>query len=107
MRTHPGGQGTAASTAPATCQVFGLQPRTDQYAVAATVTNTNGVASTYRLTYELFGPDGASLGTDFSVVSAVAPRTTVRDDAIGYLSDPVPWDQVACTVIEVLRIDAL
>lgn len=98
--------GAAASTAPATCQVYGIQPHTDQYAVAATVTNTDGAASTYRLTYELSAPDGTSLGTDFSVVSAVAPGTTVRDDTLGYLSDPVPWDQVTCTVTEVLRLDA-
>lgn len=95
-----------ASSSPATCQVFGLQPHTDQYAVAATITNTDGVVSTYRLAYELFGPDGASLGTDFSVVAVVAPGTTVRDDTLGYLSDPVPWDQVTCTVIEVRRLDA-
>lgn len=93
-----------ASSASATCQVFGIQPHTDQYAVAATVTNTDGVVSTYRLAYELFGPEGESLGTDFSVVSAVAPGTTVRDDTLGYLSDPVPWDQVSCTVIQVLRL---
>lgn len=92
------------SSAPATCQVFGIQPHTDQYAVAATITNTDGVVSTYRLAYELFGPDGASLGTDFSVVAGVAPGTTVRDDTLGYLSDPVPWDRVSCTVIQVLRL---
>jgi len=96
--------GAAPSAAPATCQVFGLQPHTDQYAVAATVTNTDGVLSTYRLSYELTGPDDASIGIDFSVVSAVAPGTTVRDDTLGYLSDPIPWDEVTCTVIEVLRI---
>lgn len=95
-----------ASASPATCEVFGIQPRTDQYAVAATITNTDGVTSTYRLSYELFGPDGASLGTDFTIVSAVEPGTTVRDDTLGYLSDPVPWDQVTCTVIQVLRLDA-
>lgn len=95
-----------ASTAPATCEVFGIQPHTDQYAVAATITNTDGAVSTYRLAYELFGPDGASLGTDFSIVSAVEPGTTVRDDTLGYLSDPVPWDQVTCKVTQVLRIPA-
>lgn len=93
-----------ASSAPATCQVFGIQPHTDQYAVAATITNTDGVLSTYRLDYELFGPDGASLGTDFSVVAGVAPGTTVRDDTLGYLSDPVPWDQVTCRVIEIRQL---
>ena len=98
--------GAPASASPATCQVFGIQPHTDQYAVAATITNADGVTSTYRLTYELFGPDGASLGTDFSIVSVVEPGTTVRDDTLGYLSDPVPWDQVTCTVIQVLRLDA-
>ncbi len=96
-----------ASSAPATCQVFGIQPHTDQYAVAATITNTDGVVSTYRLAYELFGPDGASLGTDFSVVAGVAPGTTVRDDTLGYLSDPVPWDQVTCRVIEVRQLSVV
>lgn len=94
-----------ASSAPATCQVFGIQPHTDQYAVAATITNTDGAVSTYRLTYELSGPDGAPLGTDFTIVSVVAPGTTVRDDTLGYLSGPVSWDQVTCTVVEVLRLD--
>lgn len=96
--------GASPSSAPATCLVFGIQPHTDQYAVAATITNTDGEVSTYRVDYELLGPDGASLGTDFSVVSAVAPGTTVRDDTMGFLSDPVPWDQVTCRVTAVRRI---
>ncbi|MEZ5410345.1 MAG: hypothetical protein R2761_20105 [Acidimicrobiales bacterium] len=73
----------AASTAPASCQVFGLQPPPTS-ARCATITSTDGVTSTYRLAYELSGPDQRPRSLPTSPSCAVVPDTTVQDDTIGY-----------------------
>lgn len=98
---------SAASPAigPSSCEVDGIQnDGTGDYLVLATVTNESGETSAYEVNYELTGPAGESLGTDFGIISRVEPGETVTDNTIGIIDgNPDPAD-VTCSVFFTGRI---
>ncbi len=92
---------------PASCDVIGFQfDGSDDYLVEATLTNTSGVPSHYRVEYELLGPADDFLGSDEVIISNVDPDQTVRDSPLGVVAGTVAPEEVSCSVTEVLRIDA-
>lgn len=92
---------------PTSCAVTGLQnDGSGDYAVDATVHNADGVASAYQVDYDLIGPDGSTIGSDFGVISRIEPGQTVVDDTIGTVSGDADWRQVSCEVTGTVRVDA-
>lgn len=89
----------------ATCEVAGLD-FADDYEVFATVTNVSDVESHYLIDYELFDAAGASLGTDFGIVSNLAPGASERDDTEGVIDGATPWTDVDCEVLATTRVAA-
>ena len=93
------------ATGPTSCEVVGfLGDTSDTYTVEVAVTNESGIDSHYRISYDLTGPDGASIGSDFGVVSNVSAGEEVRDTNFGFLSGSVDPSDVTCEVTEALRI---
>jgi hypothetical protein len=91
------------ATGPTSCTVTGVDSF-DEYDVDVSATNDSGVRSAYRINYELFDPQDASLGTDYGIISAIDPGDTVTDDAFGILDAGPDWTQVRCEVTSALRI---
>lgn len=92
---------------PTSCEVTGIQTDgTNDYAVDAIVTNADGVTSHYEVSYELLGPSGDFIGSDFGIISDVEPGETVRDFTLGIVDGPYEWTDVSCEVTLALRIDA-
>lgn len=87
----------------ATCEVDGLDVL-DAYQVFTTVTNVSGEKSHYLIDYELFGPSGNSLGTDFGIVSNLDAGASERDSAQGVLSGETPAGDVRCEVFATTRV---
>ena len=94
-----------APTGPVSCEVDGLD-FADDYRVFVTVTNESGVASHYLVDYELTGPGGELIGTDFGIVSNLEAGATERDDSIGTVNGDTPPEDVICTVVAASRVDA-
>jgi hypothetical protein len=91
------------STDPAHCEVNGLD-FADDYVVDATITNNSGVTSAYSYSFDLTGPGGRLLGSDYSVAERIEPGDTVEDRAFNTVDGPVPPDDVICTITELLRV---
>lgn len=95
------------ATGPVTCEVTGIQTDgTGDYEVFAVVSNESGVESHYLVDYELIGPGGEPLGTDFGIVSNVGAGDFVRDNTIGVIDALPDWTEVDCQVIEATRVAA-
>ena len=95
------------ATGPVSCEVTGIQnDGSGDYEVFAIVTNESGVESHYLVDYELIGPSGEPLGTDFGIVSNVRPDETVRDNTIGVIDAAPDWTDVSCLVIGTSRVPA-
>lgn len=93
------------ATGPSSCQVVGfLGGESDTYTVEVTITNESGIDSHYRIAYDLLGPDGSFLGSDFGIVSNVPAGDEVRDTNFGFLTGTVEPDDIACEVTEAIRI---
>ncbi len=88
---------------PATCEVTGVDDF-DDYIVFTTVTNVSGEESHYLIDYELTGPSGAFIGSDFGIVSNLADGATERDNTLGVIDDATPWQDVSCTVFATTRV---
>ncbi|MGF1596498.1 MAG: FxLYD domain-containing protein [Acidimicrobiales bacterium] len=90
---------------PASCAVIGIQnDGSGDYDVTATVTNQSGVTSAYEVNYELFGPDGESLGRDFGIINRVEPGETVTENTINILDAAPAFEDVTCQVYLTRRI---
>lgn len=92
---------------PVSCEVTGIQTdNSDDYEVFTIVTNESGVESHYLIDYTLVGPDGSEIGTDFGIISNVAPGETIRDNSIGVIDGIPSWEQVDCQVTGASRVPA-
>ncbi len=95
------------ATGPVSCEVTGIQDDgSDDYAVDALVTNASGVTSHYRVEYDLFGPGQDYIGSDYGIVSNLAPDESVRDFTVGVVDGVPDWQDVTCTVTQAIRIPA-
>jgi hypothetical protein len=92
------------ATGPTSCEVTGVDTVFDDYIVDVSATNDSGVTSAYRISYELFGPDDTSLGTDYGDIDRIEPGQSATSEIYGFVDIGPNWTEVSCDVISALRL---
>lgn len=93
------------ASGPASCEVDG-RDFADDYIVLTTITNVSGEDSHYLIDFELTGPNGEILGSDFGIMSNVAEGATATDNAISIIDGAPAPEDVTCEVIAATRVPA-